>query len=250
MPAPFNMAAAILGNTTMLTWPEKLQVGVPLLPMMVGGQDYIDAQDELSVLEWMRRNGMPEARALFYPRAALTLYAFLAPRFLSPSSTALALVVHRTDPPRRSICPSPNPANQPQRMNDEVFIAMAKALDFIDPDKLSMTVILTAMNRFINETSGSRVAFLDGNQPERLCAPLKQHVEARGGSVRVGAPLRRIELAPDGTVAGLRLAGRDGSEGELVQADMYVSAMSVDALKLLLPDPWKALPFFAQLNVR
>lgn len=56
------MAAAILGNDTMLTWPEKLQVGVPLLPMMVGGQEYIDAQDELSVLEWMRRNGMPEAR--------------------------------------------------------------------------------------------------------------------------------------------------------------------------------------------
>lgn len=28
----------------------------------------------------------------------------------------------------------------PPRINDEVFIAMAKALDFIDPDKLSMTV--------------------------------------------------------------------------------------------------------------
>lgn len=135
-------------------------------------------------------------------------------------------------------------------MNDEVFIAMAKALDFIDPDKLSMTVILTAMNRFINETSGSRVAFLDGNQPARLCAPLKAHVEARGGSVRAGAPLRRIELNADGTVAGLRLAGRDGAEGELVVADAYVSAMSVDALKLLLPDPWRALPFFAQLDVR
>lgn len=196
VPAPFGMAAAILGNTTMLTWPEKLQVGVPLLPMMVGGQDYIDAQDELSVLEWMRKNGMPE------------------------------------------------------RMNDEVFIAMAKALDFIDPDKLSMTVILTAMNRFINETSGSRVAFLDGNQPERLCKPLRQHIEAHGGSVSVSSPLRRIELAADGSVAGLRMAGKDGEEGELVQADVYVSAMSVDALKLLLPDQWRPMPFFAQLNVR
>ena len=33
----------------------------------------------------------------------------------------------------------------------EIFIPMAKALDFIDPDRLSMTVVLTAMNRFINE---------------------------------------------------------------------------------------------------
>jgi len=39
----------------------------------------------------------------------------------------------------------------PERINEEVFISMAKALDFIDPDKLSMTVVLTAMNRFLNE---------------------------------------------------------------------------------------------------
>lgn len=34
-------------------------------------------------------------------------------------------------------------------MNDEVFIAMAKALNFIDPENLSMTVVLTALNRFL-----------------------------------------------------------------------------------------------------
>jgi 15-cis-phytoene desaturase len=28
----------------------------------------------------------------------------------------------------------------PQSISDEIFVAMAKALDFIDPDKLSMTV--------------------------------------------------------------------------------------------------------------
>ena len=37
----------------------------------------------------------------------------------------------------------------PDRVNDEVFIAMAKALNFIDPDNLSMTVVLTALNRFL-----------------------------------------------------------------------------------------------------
>ena len=35
----------------------------------------------------------------------------------------------------------------PARVKDEIFIAMGKALDFIDPDKLSMSVVLTAMNR-------------------------------------------------------------------------------------------------------
>jgi 15-cis-phytoene desaturase len=37
----------------------------------------------------------------------------------------------------------------PDRVNEEVFIAMAKALSFIGPDDLSMTVVLTALNRFL-----------------------------------------------------------------------------------------------------
>ena len=92
--------------------------------MLIEGQDFIDDQDELSVLDFMRKYGMPE------------------------------------------------------RINEEVFISMAKALDFIDPDKLSMTVVLTAMNRFLNETDGLQMAFLDGNQPDRLCAPM---VDSRQG---------------------------------------------------------------------
>ena len=42
----------------------------------------------------------------------------------------------------------------PDRVNDEVFIAMAKALAFIDPDDLSMTIVLTALNRFLQARTG------------------------------------------------------------------------------------------------
>jgi 15-cis-phytoene desaturase len=84
VPAPFNMAAAILTNTKMLTLEEKIKMVPGLLPMLLEGQSFIDAQDELSVLQFMRKYGMPEL------------------------------------------------------INDEIFIAMGKALDFIDPDKLSV----------------------------------------------------------------------------------------------------------------
>ena len=189
VPAPFNMAYAILSNDKMLSWTEKLQTGVPLLPMLVGGQDYIDAQDELDVATWMKKNSMP------------------------------------------------------QRVREELFIAMGKALDFIDADKLSMTVILTAMNRFINETHGSKTAFLDGNQPDRLCAPLASHITSRGGSVLVDTPMQEILVDAEGNVAGIKLRN-----GEVLTADHYVSAMPVDALKLKLPEVWKSMPFFAQLR--
>mmetsp|Transcript_24252 Transcript_24252/g.29173 ORF Transcript_24252/g.29173 Transcript_24252/m.29173 type:complete len:121 (+) Transcript_24252:492-854(+) len=78
IPAPFNFGLAILLNQKMLTLGEKLQTAPPLLPMLIEGQDFIDAQDELSVLQFMRKYGMPD------------------------------------------------------RINEEVFISMAKALDFIE----------------------------------------------------------------------------------------------------------------------
>ena len=64
--------------------------------MLIEGQPFIDAQDELSVTDFMRKYGMPE------------------------------------------------------RINKEVFIAMAKALDFIDPgiDCLTNSSYLT----YITET--------------------------------------------------------------------------------------------------
>lgn len=191
LPAPFNMGYAILSNDKMLTWVEKLRTGAPLVPMLVGGQDYIDAQDELSVEEWMKKNFMPK------------------------------------------------------RVRDELFIAMGKALDFIDADKLSMTVILTAMNRFINETHGSKTAFLDGNQPDRLCAPMAEHIErVGGGRVMVDSPMQEILVDDEsGEVTGVKLRN-----GEIMTADHYVSAMPVDALKLKLPTRWKTMPFFKQLN--
>ena len=76
LPAPFNMAAAILSNTKMLTLEEKIKMVPGLVPMLLEGQSFIDAQDEKSVLQFMTEYGMP------------------------------------------------------RRINEEIFIAMGKALDF------------------------------------------------------------------------------------------------------------------------
>lgn len=120
---------------------------------------------------------------------------------------------------------------------------MAKALDFIDPDKLSMTVVLTAMNRFLNEDNGLQMAFLDGNQPERLCKPMVDYIEKRGGQVLLNKPVKEIVLKPDNSIDHILLRN-----GEKVVADEYVSAMPVDIVKRLLPRQWSTMPYFLQLN--
>ena len=189
IPAPLNFGLAILLNQKMLTLGEKLQTAPPLIPMLIEGQDFIDDQDELSVLDFMRKYGMPD------------------------------------------------------RINDEVFISMAKALDFIDPDKLSMTVVLTAMNRFLNETDGLQMAFLDGNQPDRLCAPMVEHVKAGGGDVRMKQRVKEFVLNDDGSVKCLKMVS-----GEEIVADEYVSAVPVDIMKRMMPKQWSTMPFFHQIQ--
>ncbi|XP_042463669.1 15-cis-phytoene desaturase, chloroplastic/chromoplastic-like [Zingiber officinale] len=189
LPAPLNGIFAILRNNEMLTWPEKVRFAIGLLPAILGGQAYVEAQDGLSVTEWMKKQGVPD------------------------------------------------------RVNDEVFIAMSKALNFIDPDELSMQCILIALNRFLQEKHGSKMAFLDGNPPERLCMPIVEHVLSLGGEVLLNSRIQKIELDPDGTVKHLLL-----TSGEIISGDVYVIATPVDILKLLLPNEWKGISYFKKLE--
>ena len=137
--------------------------------------------------------------------------------------------------------------NIPPRVEKEVFIAMSKALNFIDPDEISATILLTALNRFLQEKNGSKMAFLDGSPTERLCQPMVDYITAGGGEVRLNAPLKEIVLNEDGTVKHFVLRGLDG-EDYIETADLYVSAMSVDVMKVLLPAPWKKIEFFQKLE--
>ncbi|MCC5642296.1 15-cis-phytoene desaturase [Nostoc sp. CHAB 5824] len=135
-----------------------------------------------------------------------------------------------------------------ERVTSDVFIAACKALTFINPDEVSATILLTALNRFLQEQYGSKIAFLDGSPTERLCSPIVDYITERGGEVRLNAPLKEILLNADGTVKGYLIRGLNGAEDEVFTADMYVSAISVDPLKVILPKPWKQMEFFQKLE--
>lgn len=194
LPAPLNGVMAILGNNDMLTWPEKIQFGIGLIPAMVQGQKYVEEMDKYSFSEWLKRK------------------------------------------------------NIPPRVEKEVFIAMSKALNFINPDEISATILLTALNRFLQEKNGSKMAFLDGSPTERLCQPIVDYITERGGEVRLNAPIKEFLLNEDGTVRGFEVRGIEGNPSEILTADTYVSAMPVDPLKLMLPPSWWEMEYFQQLK--
>ncbi len=193
IPTPFNIILAILRNNDMLTWEQKLRFALGLAPAMLRGQKYVEAMDQYTLLEWLRRQGIDE------------------------------------------------------RVNSDIFVAASKALTFLDPDQVSATIPLTALNRFLQERYGSKIAFLDGSPTERLCQPLVDYIRARGGEVHLLSPLKAYLLNPDQTVAGMVIRGLDGRADYTVTADAYVSALPVDPLKVLLPSAWQSLPFFQKL---
>lgn len=138
--------------------------------------------------------------------------------------------------------------NIPSRVEKEVFIAMSKALNFINPNEISATILLTALNRFLQEKNGSKMAFLDGAPTERLCNPLVEYITERGGEVRLNAPLKEIMIDEDKTVKGFLLRGLNGEPDEIFKADAYVSAMPVDPLKVMIPEAWRGIETFEKLE--
>lgn len=78
--------------------------------------------------------------------------------------------------------------------------------------------------------------------------PVQEYIEARGGEVHLERAIKRINTDANGEVTGLQMMGKDGVDGEVLTADMYVSAMPCDIIKLMLPEPWAKMPFFRQTD--
>ncbi|XP_031249016.1 15-cis-phytoene desaturase, chloroplastic/chromoplastic-like [Pistacia vera] len=93
------------------------------------------------------------------------------------------------------------------------------------------------------EKHGSKMAFLDGSPPERVCMPIVNHIQSLGGEVRLNTRIQKIELDGNGTVKNFLL-----TSGEVIEGDVYVFATPVDILKLLLPENWKEMLYFKRLE--
>jgi 15-cis-phytoene desaturase len=194
IPAPLNGLIAILRNNDMLSWGEKIKLGLGLIPAMVKGQQYAEEVDKYTWSEWMRQQGIPPT------------------------------------------------------VEKEIFVAASKSLNFIDPDEISATVLFTAFYHFLQDKTGSKMAFLDGAPPERLCQPIVDYVTSKGGEVHLNKPLKEISLNEDGSVKGFVIRGLDGAADEFVTADAYVSALPVDPFKTIVPTPWREMEYFKQLD--
>lgn len=86
---------------------------------------------------------------------------------------------------------------------------------------MTWMVILPAAHSVLlpQEKHGSKMAFLDGNPPERLCMPIVDHIRSLGGEVMLNSRVQTIELNTDGTVKSFLL-----NNGNEIEGDAFVFA--------------------------
>ena len=95
---------------------------------------------------------------------------------------------------------------------------------------------------------GLQMAFIDGNQTERLCEPMKQYIEERGGQVLLNQPLASVLASPflqelPKTMALLMRDG-DGERERAVYIIIYLFLL-LAVRKILLLSWWILLVLIA-----
>jgi len=125
----------------------------------------------------------------------------------------------------------------------KMFVPLSLALKFVAPEDISAKVVLDVSGIFLRVNGASRMGFLQGSPENHLIGPMAQYVRDHGGTITTDAKIVSIETDADGRISGLCVQ-RGNNPPELVTADEYVLALPIHNLKRLLPDQWRADPYF------
>jgi 15-cis-phytoene desaturase len=130
-----------------------------------------------------------------------------------------------------------------KRLMDKMFRPMALALKFIPPEEISAKIILDVTETFYRIPDSSCMGFLKGSPQEYLHQPLVEYATRKGAQFQNGAAVE--ELLFDGK----RIRGVQLRNGEILDADYYVSALPIHNLRKVMPPEMKKYDrFFGDLD--
>jgi len=130
-----------------------------------------------------------------------------------------------------------------KRLMDKMFRPMALALKFIPPEEISAKIILDVTETFYRIPDSSCMGFLKGSPQEYLHDPLVDYSTRKGADFQ--SQVAVDELLFDGTeIRGVQLRN-----GEILDADYYVTALPIHDLGKVLPASLKQHDrFFGDLD--
>lgn len=119
---------------------------------------------------------------------------------------------------------------------------IALALNFIEPNVISARPMVTIFNYFGRNYEDARFGFFKANPGKSMIEPMQHYIEEKGGKIFLSARLKEFVLDSQDCIQSAVL-----SDGRLVEADAYISALPVHSLKKLIPKAWLQHEYFYNL---
>lgn len=130
-----------------------------------------------------------------------------------------------------------------KRLMDKMFRPMALALKFIPPEEISAKIILDVTETFYRIPDSSCMGFLKGSPQEYLHDPLVDY------STRKGAEFQNQVAVDELLFDGTEIRGVQLRNGEILDADYYLTALPIHDLCRVLPASLKQHDrFFGDLD--
>ena len=124
----------------------------------------------------------------------------------------------------------------------KLWRAIALAMNFIEPNVISARPMLTIFKYFGTDYAATKFAFFKENPGESMIEPMRRYVQSKGGRIFIDAKLARFELDESNTINKALL-----SDGHVVEADAYISALPVHSVRQRLPAQWLRHEYFSNL---
>lgn len=133
-----------------------------------------------------------------------------------------------------------------------LLVPLTAGLFFLPPERFSAAIFFGLLAPGVPRVHQMRLGAYEGGMTDVMCAPLARGIEQRGGSVRTGTAVERLEVH-DGEVTGVATA-----EGTVNAAHVVVATSIEPAQRLLRPAfgehewfaPWVSMPTTPSVTVQ
>lgn len=124
----------------------------------------------------------------------------------------------------------------------KLWRAIALAMNFIEPNVISARPMLTIFKYFGTDYAATKFAFFRKNPGDSMIEPMRRYIQSKKGRIFIDGKLSHFDLNDDSSIKRAVL-----SDGHVIEADAYISALPVHSVKKILPKQWLHHRYFCNL---
>ena len=124
----------------------------------------------------------------------------------------------------------------------KLWRAIALAMNFIEPNIISARPMLTIFKYFGTDYAATKFAFFRKNPGDSMIEPMRRYIQGKKGRIFIDGKLSHFDLNEDNSIKRAVL-----SDGHVIEADAYISALPVHSVKKILPKQWLHHRYFCNL---